>query len=58
MIGQSPDQHQRDLYHPLLTDFINLNHHLVRLAQHIPWKQMEQKFAGLYSNTGQPAKPI
>jgi len=58
MIGKSADQHQRDLFQPLLSDFINLHHELVLLSNKIDWSYFEKEFTPLYSNTGQPAMPI
>lgn len=55
MIGKSPNQQQRELFRPLLSDFIDLNHELVLLSQKIDWKYFENEFASLYSNVGQPA---
>jgi len=58
MIGTSPDQNQRDCFDPLLKDFINPKHDLAILTDQLPWQQIESRFAPLYSQTGQPAKPI
>lgn len=58
MIGKSPSQEQRNLFEPLLTDFINDQHELVLLAKKIDWKYIDRTFGELYSNTGQPAHPI
>lgn len=58
MIGESPDQSQRDLFNPLLTDFINMGHELVLLSKKIDWKYFEEEFSECYSNTGQPSMPI
>lgn len=58
MIGTSPNSTQRDIFSPLLSDFIDLNHELVLLAQQMDWSYFEQQFAPLYSDTGQPAMPI
>lgn len=58
MIGKSPDQKQKHLFLPTLTEFINPTHELYLLAEKIDWKLFEQEFAPLYSNVGQPAKPI
>ena len=55
MIGKSPNQNQRELFRPLLSDFIDMNHELVLLSQKIDWKYFENEFASLYSNVGQPA---
>jgi len=58
MIGKSPDKHQRELFRPLLIDFIDLTDDLVLLSQKIDWGYFEKEFAPLYSNTGQPAMPV
>jgi len=58
MIGKSKNQNQRDLFKPLLKDFINLTHELVLLAEKIDWTYFEDEFSILYSHTGQPAMPI
>lgn len=58
MTGKSPHQTQRDLFQPLLIDFIDGKHELVLLANKIDWTYFEKSFAGYYSNTGQPALPI
>ena len=58
MLGKSPLQNQKNLFRPLLVEFINLEHPLVILANRIPWKDLEQDFSGLYSHTGTPSKPI
>jgi IS5 family transposase len=42
MIGRLPNQQQRDLFRPLLSDFIDMDHELVLLGQKIDWKQLEQ----------------
>jgi len=57
MIGKSPNQQQRELFRPLLSDFIDMRHELVLLSNHIDWKFFEKEFSTLYSNTGQPAMP-
>ncbi len=58
MIGKLPDRAQKDLFQPLLSEFINLRHELVLLAAKIKWKELEGEFSSLYSSTGTPAKPI
>lgn len=57
MIGKSPNQQQRELFRPLLSDFIDMNHELVLLSNKIDWKYFEEEFSSLYSHTGQPAMP-
>ena len=58
MTGKSDNQDQRNIFVPLLKDFINLNHELVLLADKIDWQYFEREFSPLYSNTGKPAMPI
>ena len=58
MIGKPLNQNQRDLFQPLLSDFINLGHELILLSNKIDWSYFEKEFSSLYSNTGQPAMPI
>lgn len=58
MIGTCPSQNQRDAFRPLLTDFIDMDHDLVRLAHQLDWNLFEEQFARLYSDTGQPGEPI
>jgi len=58
MIGKTQDQNQRDIFNPLLKDFIDLGHELVLLANKIDWGYFEKEFSVHYSNVGQPAMPI
>jgi len=58
MLGKSPNQNQKNLFQPLLNDFINLQHKLVLLSDKMDWDYFEKEFLPLYSNTGTPAKPI
>ena len=58
MMGKSKPQTQRDLFRPLLSDFIDMKHELVLLANRIDWKYFEESFAPLYSHTGGPSLPI
>ncbi len=58
MIGKSPNEKQKHLFLPNLTDFINLQHELCLLAKKIDWQQFETDLAPLYSMVGTPAKPI
>ena len=58
MIGTSPNEKQKHLFLPNLTDFINPNHQLCWLADKIDWQQFETDLASLYSMVGTPAKPI
>lgn len=58
MTGTLADTSQRDIFRPLLTDFIDCDHELVVLADRIEWDYFEDSFASHYSHTGQPAMPI
>ena len=58
MIGKTTNQNQRDLFQPLLRDFIDMNHELTLLSNKIDWKYFEGNFSKYYSNTGQPAMPV
>lgn len=58
MIGKTKDQNQRNMFNPLLNDFIDMNHELVLLANKIDWGYFEKEFSGYYPNVGQPAMPI
>lgn len=58
MIGELPSTKQRDLFRPMLKDFIDLNHELVLLADKIDWSYFEQEFASFYSQRGAPSVPI
>lgn len=58
MIGKSPIQNQKEIFQPMLVEFIDMNHELVLLAHKIDWKYFEKSFSKYYSNTGQPSMPI
>jgi len=58
MLGKTGAQNQRDIFNPLLTDFINMEHELVLLAKKIDWNYFEQEFLQYYSHIGQPSMPI
>ena len=58
MLGKTADRHQRDLFRPMLIDFIDRNHELVLLANKIDWAYLEKEFSKFYSDTGKPSEPI
>ncbi len=58
MIGKSPDQKQRDMFAPLLEDFIDMGHELVLLSNKMDWRYFEKEFRGHYSDVGQPSMPV
>jgi len=57
MTGTSPNTTQRDIFRPLLTDFIDHNQKIVQLADRIEWSYFEEAFADYYSDKGRPAMP-
>ena len=58
MIGKSPNQEQHDMFSPLLSDFIDMDHELILLSNRIDWSYFEKEFAPFYSNVGQPSMPV
>jgi len=52
MLGKKIAQTQRDLFKPLLIDFIDKSHKLVLLSNEIDWSYIEKDFAQYYSTTG------
>lgn len=58
MIGKLPNEHQRNLFNPLLVDFIDMHHELVLLAKTIDWRELEKELSEYYSKKGQPSMPI
>lgn len=58
MLGKSADQNQKNMFCPLLKDFINMEHELILLAEKIDWQYFEQEFSVLYSKVGQRSMPI
>lgn len=58
MIGKSPQKSQRDLFRPMLEDFIDMHHELVLLGNKIDWSYFEKEFTPYYSEKGAPSVPI
>jgi IS5 family transposase len=59
MLGTLPKIAQRDLFVPLLKDFIDPSHELVLLADKIDWQYFEDEFKVLYcANNGAPSIPL
>jgi len=58
MKGKPKDQQQRNLFNPMLVDFIDMNHELVLLAKKIDWNYFEDEFGPLYSDKGRGGMPI
>ena len=58
MLGKKIVQNQRDLFKPLLSDFIDMDHELVLLADKIDWSYFEKEYSQYYSTTGSPSMPL
>jgi IS5 family transposase len=58
MLGKIKQDLQQNLFQTRLTDLINLEHPLVKLAQEVDWVKMELEFQNLYSEQGRPSIPI
>ncbi len=58
MLGKSPRQDVPELFRPMLSDFIDMNHELVLLAKKIDWSYFEKEFSVLYSHTGKRSMPL
>ena len=58
MLGKLPEKGQRDLFRPMLKDFIDMGHELVLLSDKIDWSYFEKEFAPLYSQRDAPSVPI
>ncbi len=58
MMAKGKPQNQKNLFQPVLMEFINPEHELVILSSRIDWQSYENEFAPLYSHTGRPAKTV
>lgn len=58
MLGKIKQDFQQYLFQTRLTELINLEHPLVKLAEELDWSKMEFEFQNLYSETGRPSIPI
>ena len=58
MLGKTQQKRQRELFRPMLVDFIDPEHELVLLANQIDWTYFEKGFAPFYSDKGRPSVPI
>lgn len=58
MLGKIQEKIQRDLFRPMLTDFIDNKHELVLLSKAIDWNYFEKEFSIFYSDKGAPSVPI
>ena len=58
MIGKLPEKGQRELFRPMLEDFIDMSQELVLLSERIDWDYFEREFSVYYSSKGAPSVPI
>jgi IS5 family transposase len=58
MLGKLSENRQRELFRPMLKDFINPGHGLVMLADAIDWTYFEETFKSCYSKNGAPGVPL
>jgi IS5 family transposase len=58
MLGKLPIKSQRELFRPMLEDFIDMSHKLVLLGKKIDWNYFEKEFSPYYSEQGAPSVPI
>jgi IS5 family transposase len=58
MIGKLPQITQRDIFRPMLKDFIDPQHKLALLSDKIDWNYFEEEFKSYYSENGAPSVPI
>lgn len=58
MIGKISPTRQLNFFETPLVNFINMEHELVRLAQKIDWKELEEELGTYFSENGRPAVPI
>ena len=54
MTGKLPEKGQRNLFRPLLSDFIDMNYELILLSDSIDLSYFEQEFSPYYSDRGAP----
>jgi transposase, IS5 family len=58
MLGKIKPDNQQHLFQTRLTELINLEHALVKLAGELDWSKMDLEFQSLYSEQGRPSIPI
>lgn len=58
MLGKMKPNQQQNLFKTRLTELVNTNHPLVKLALELAWDKMEFEFQNLYSDQGRPSIPI
>ena len=59
MLGKAPEITQRDIFRPMLKNFIDPSHELVLLADAIDWQYFEDEIKQFYcADNGYPSVPI
>lgn len=58
MLGTIKPDLQQNLFKTRLTELINMEHPLVKLAHEISWEKMEAEFEKLFSAGGRPSIAI
>ncbi len=58
MLGKAKPQKQRDLFNPMLIDFIDKKHELVNLAEQYDWRGLESELAQYYPTRGRASMPV
>lgn len=58
MVGKTNKKEQRDLFRPMLVDFIDKRHELVLLADKMDWGYFERELSPFYSQLGRPSMPV
>lgn len=58
MLGKITQDLQQNLFKTRLTELINMEHPLVKLAGEISWEKMESEFEKLFSQSGRPSIAI
>lgn len=58
MLGKITPDLQQNLFKTRLTELINMEHPLVKLAEEISWENLEAEFENLFSEGGRPSIAI
>lgn len=58
MLGKIKPDFQQNLFKTRLTELINMEHPLVKLANEISWDKMEEEFEDFFSEQGRPSIAI
>ena len=58
MRGKNKEKNQRELFRPMLIDFIDTSHELVLLSEKIDWKYFDTELSKFYSDKGRSSMPV